>query len=565
MLNKNLIVIKLGRVASLALFLLTAILNNAGNAQTYDINNAIGKSHPWISDVNPAMVSFQYGQVSLGIRSFHIGFVPEQSFGINESHVSVSFPFLLPLELGLGADLRYYSAGIYSELNSSLLVSRKIASQLGVGVKVGLIRFGFSRDNFSEVHAHDPLLTGGLGKNGLNLGMGVFWNPGRLNIGLGVNHINQPDMGYHTTAPLLREISAAVGYSFGYITPTVLLQNDGINVHYGLAVSLQREGWGLVQLSFENTMPFKMEIQFSLSENNKLQYGLDLPRQNMAAVSMGSHEAIYTHIFDRGPEISEPELLLSTQHMQIYEEKVVRGMSADLYPSQLEHMTELAPEYLKTDGAFRNLLIVPTGPLSPFETPKIRQERHGKLGAEIRNKLKQHPGLSLILQTEESSMEDARALKAYLQKNGIASADRVGVASLNSTGTVSLTGFYSGQENQSRSKPRCSHEHLSISPMVSGRVRQVKEWTLEIKNSQQKTIRTLRGTEKLPEQLLWDWKDNWGELVPAGEYSCNFSITSMQGKAKASPLKKVTVTRINRTVVLQFKQEKNLQVNKLKP
>lgn len=565
MLNKKLTMIKFALVACFALFMLTAILNTAVDAQTYDINNVVGKSHPWISEVNPAMVSFQYGQVSLGIRSFHIGFVPDNSFGINESHVSVSFPFLLPLELGLGADLRYYSAGIYSELNSSLLVSRKIASQLGVGLKIGLVRFGFSRDNFSEAHAIDPLLAGSLGKNGLNFGMGAFWNPGNWSIGIGVNHVNQPDMGYQTAAPLLREISAAVGYSFGYITPTVLLQNDGMNVHYGLAVSLQREGWGLVQLSFENTMPFKMEIQFSLSENNKLQYGLDLPRQNMAAVSMGSHEAIYTHIFDRGPDIGEPELLLSTPFMQIFEEKVVRSMPADLYPSQLEHIAELAPEYLKTDGAFRNLLIVPTGPLSPSETLKIRQERHVKLGIEIRNKLKQHPGLSLILQTEESSMEDARALKSYLQKNGIVSGDRVGVASLNSTGTVSLTGFYSGQENQSHSKPRCSHEHLSISPMVSGRVRQVKEWTLEIKNSHNKTIRTIRGTEKLPEQLLWDWKDNWGELVPAGEYTCDLSIKSLRGQAKSSPSKKVTVTRINRTVVLQFKQEKNLQVNKMAP
>lgn len=552
-------------IYSIVVLLHCLILVRMSEAQTYDINNAAERTQPWISDVNPAMVSFQYGQVSLGLQSFHLGFLQDNALGLNESHISACFPFTLPFEIGIGCDVRYYSAGIYSELNSSLMLSRKIVSQFGVGVKIGLVRFGFGRDNFSAVHENDPLLSGGLGKNGMNIGIGTFWNPGRWAVGFGINHLNQPDMGYQTSAPLLREFSAAVGYSFGYITPTLLLQNDGMNVRYGLAVSVKRERWGLIRFSYENTMPFKMEIQFSLSENNKLQYGFDLPRQKMSSISMGSHEAVYTHIFDRGPDIGDPEILLSSNEMQIYEEKIIRSMPADMYPSQLERISELAPEYLKTEGSFRNLLIVPTGNLSQYENSKIRQERYIKLANEIRNKLSQHPSLNLILQTEESSLDDARVFKQFLLKNGIATAENIGVAALNSSGTVNLSGFYPGRENESRQKPRCSQENLSISLMVPGKIRNVKEWTLAIKDNQNKMIREFHGRDKLQEQVVWDWKNNWGELVQAGNYTCQLSVKTMSNSTKTASSQNITISKVNRKVVLKFKQDRNLQVNKLHP
>ncbi len=548
-----------------ALLILQALMSENCVAQTYDINNAAEKSHPWISDINPAMVSFQYGQVSLGFRSFHLGFLQDKALGLNESHISASFPFHLPLEIGIGCDLRYFSAGIYSELQSSLLFSRKIVSQFGIGLKVGLIRFGFSRDNFSTIHENDPLLSGNLGVNGLNIGAGAYWNPGNWSVGVALNHLNQPNMGYQTSAHLLRDISAAVGYRFGYITPTVLIQNDGLNVRYGLAISAKRERWGTIRFSYENTMPFKMEIQFSLSQNNKLQYGLDVPRQHMSSVSMGSHEAIYTHIFDRGPDIGQPEILLSTNEIQIFEENIVRSMPSDMYPSELERLTELAPDYLKTAGSFRNLLIIPTGNLSQYESEKIRQERYLRLGQEIQKKLSQHPGLQLILQTEETSLKDARAFKHFLQKHRIAVSDDIGIAALTSTGELNLSGFYPGKENETRQKPKCSQDHLSITMMVPGKIRHVKEWTLDIKNSRDKVIRSFQGRDKLLENIVWDWKNNWGELVPAGKYFCHLSLKTMSDQVKTSSSKEISVTKINRKIVLQFKRQRNLQVNKLVP
>lgn len=74
-------------------------------AQGFDISNAADVAHPWSSDINPAMVSFQYAQVALGLKVFHYGFLPDQNVGIQQTHINASFPFYLPYELAFGGDL----------------------------------------------------------------------------------------------------------------------------------------------------------------------------------------------------------------------------------------------------------------------------------------------------------------------------------------------------------------------------------------------------------------------------------------------------------------------------
>jgi len=171
-----------------------------------------------------------------------------------------------------------------------------------------------------------------------------------------------------------------------------------------------------IRFSFENTMPIKMEFQVNLSRDNSLQYGLDLPTEELSTVSMGSHEIVYNRILDRGPDIGQPKLTLSTNIMQIKEETIVRSMPPGLNHWQLENMNELVPEFLEANGKSRNLLVIPTGKLSEYETSAIRKKRYARLGEEARKKLQKNPNLKLVLQTEGNSLADARAIKQYLIK-----------------------------------------------------------------------------------------------------------------------------------------------------
>jgi len=243
-----------------------------GWAQGFNIYHPADVSRPWVTNINPAVISSQFSRVSIGLKVFHFGFLPQQNFEIRESHINASFPFYLPYDIGIGGDLRYFSAGIYSELSSSVMLSKRIKNNLSFGIKIGLARFGFSKQGFNLVHADDPLLQGGLATTSFNLGFGVYWNPDRWSVGLGVDHLNSPNVGRQTSAVLPPEISAAVGYQFGSIMPALLLHHDGTFARYGVAVSYNHYRYGQFRLSFENTMPIKLTVQLNLSRDNSLEY-----------------------------------------------------------------------------------------------------------------------------------------------------------------------------------------------------------------------------------------------------------------------------------------------------
>jgi len=531
-------------------------------AQGFNVYNAADISQPWVSEINPAVISSQYSRVSLGLKVFHFGFLPDQSFEIRESHVNASFPFSLPMDLGGGCDLRYFSAGIYSEITGSLMLSRRIQNNLSLGIKIGFGRYGFAKQDFNLVDVNDPLLIGSLAKTSFNLGFGAFWNPDRWSIGLGIDHLNRPNIGRQTNATLPQEISAAIGYKFGRIMPTLLLHHDGNFARYGLAVSVNHDRFGIFRFAFENTMPIKMEVQFNLSRDNSLQYGFDLPAEELSTVSLGSHEIVYNRILGRGPDIGQPKILLSTNEMRIQEETIVRSMSPGLNQWQIENLNELVPDYLEANGNYRNLLIVPTGILNQYETETIQKQRYAKLSEEIKQKLQKNPELNLILQTDDQSLSDARALKQFLLRNGIKD---IGIAKVNPSDKVKLEGFESGQKTKIRKKPSCSVDKLAITFELSGKVRKVKEWNVTIKNDQEEVIRTYKGKDRLPDQMEWDWKNEWGELVLPGQYSCSLTVKSMSGVEKSSMSLPISITRLNRSVYLRFTQESKLQASKIVP
>ena len=229
---------------------------------------------------------------------------------------------------------------------------------------------------------------------------------------------------------------------------------------------------------------------------------------------------------------------------------------------QLENIDELIPEYLKTNGNSRNLLIIPTGALNQYETKKIKMQRYARLSEEIKQKLQENPGLKLILQTDAQSLADARALKQYLLRDGIKD---IGIAKVNSANKVKLDGFETGQLSKTRKKPSCSVEKLAISFDLPGKVRKVKEWNLTVRNDKNEVIRTYKGKDRLLDRMEWDWKNEWGELVLPGQYSCSLTVKSMSGLEKSSKSLPINITRLNRSVYLRFTQQSKLQANKITP
>jgi len=545
---------KSARIIILFLFIAGVSVPTMLLGQAPELLNSAERGQPWISAVNPAVLSFQDARVSMGLKAFQFGFLPGQALELRESHINLSLPFYLPYELGIGADLRYYSAGIYSEVQGALMLSRRMFDQFSVGLKLGLIGTGFSRHDFNLVDANDPLINDNLWKNSLNVGLGAFWSPGHWSVGLGFDHLNQPDLGLHSQAKLPLDISASLGYRFRHFMPTLLIQDDGVSLRYGLAFSLIHQNMGLVRFSYENDVPFKLEAQLNLTRNSSLQYGLDLPSETVRSVSLGTHELVYTYTFEREPDIGQPEILLSTRQLKILEETIIRSMPSNLTLAAVENSEEVAAEYLDNQIHLQNSLVVKAGALlDQAETPPEQRQRHVHLGSTIQQVLKNNPDLRVILHTDESSLTDARQLKNYLITENIVSPAKIGIAKLKISDQANLVGFIPGQEVKTNESPRLSTADLKLNFKVPGRTRRLKTWKLVIQNKDKQVVKTYQGNGSLPDKLVWDWKNDQGQLTPPGEYHSFLTVQALSGKSKTSQSPQFNIVCHKRTVKLEFK------------
>jgi hypothetical protein len=530
-------------------------------AQTTDLQNVANWRHPWVSATNPATIPWQPARISLGLKAFQMGFLPDQSLGLHESRINGSLPCFLPFDLGVGIDLKYYTAGAYSEMAGGFLLARRLFNTLALGAKVGFVQIGFSRDNFNLVNPADPLLARSLSKTSFDWGLGLQWNPGKLALGAGFEHLNQPDVGIEHGVRLPMAIYGAVGYQLGPVTPAFLFRHDGQLARYGMDLALTAPRLGSLHLAYQTEMPFKMEVQFNLNPNHQLHYGIDLPHGEISAVSLGSHELAYTYVMGNGPEIGQPELIISSNELKIREETIVRSLPGDILPTDLANSGEVIPEFLRPEGRLNNVLVITAGALSDSESTTLRTERYVTLAKEIRNWVHQHPDLKIVIRTNQSTVKDARTIKHFLETKKIVVGERIKLAEFPDSGALDFTGFHSGKEITTRKGPNLSEEKLVIRLVVPGKTRKLSGWTISILNEKNRSIRLFTGKNKLPEELTWDWRDAAGKLIEPGRYKCKLVVQTESGPPKhaISPILKVTY--LKRTVTLKFQHQPKMLIS----
>lgn len=536
-----------GRSSWLLILLLPVLAPAAG------LNHwpATGLTHPWATSVNPALISWQNSRVSLGHKVYHLGFLPDNSLGLRESHINASFPYQLPLNLGIGLDLQYYAAGIYSEFFSAIMLSREFMRQFSLGLKLGVEQRAFAKDNFVLADQNDPLLSKGLSHVNMNLGCGLYWRPGRFSVGLGLDHLNQPNIAMQAKALMPLEISGAIGYDFGWLQPAIRIHDQGDGLQFGLTLSTVHQRLGSLRLSFENNMPVHLEASIALGKLSSLQYGFDLAGAATKAVSYGSHELVYTHILGQEPDILPPEILFSTAKLEIVEETVVRAMASGLNPDRLIKLAELAPEFLDVQRKPLGLVIVSPNLPARNDNTENRNHHFAQLAGEIKTLLQQNPDLKIVLRLQSEDKQDAVAFRNYLNSQGVPG-DRIALGKINSTGAPELSGFTPGRQMVTRKKPELSHGQLLIDFSVPGRSKRLKNWRFTIVNQNGKKVRTFTGKDRLPETLVWNWQNETGHVVPPGNYTGMLQMEAKSGKTITAQAPALAVQFIKRTVNLRF-------------
>lgn len=526
-------------------------------AQGVGFWNPADLSMPWTSSVNPAVISYQETKFSVGLKVPHVGFVPDDPFDLRENHVNVNLPFFLPGRIGLGVDMRYYKAGINTEIATALLLSREVVRGFSVGLKLGIENRAFDKNGFNIVDGNDPVLTGSLSANSPNLGLGLFWRSGNFSFGVGLDHLNRANIGLGSKALLPREMAAAVGYRIGSITPTFVVHDDGLRTRMGFFFAFAPSRSANFRIGHETSMPLKLEATIQLRNNHSLGYTIDLPTENTRDVSSGSHEFVYSKVISS--EIGTPELILPIGKLEVVQEKVTRGMPADIGLADLASNPDLIQQFLSPVGLRHNLMVIPAGALGPNETVEGRVERFREYAGAIVEQLNGTSDLEVIVRADDKTMPEAALLRKYLQQGSLIDSSRIHVVKLASPGWPNLWGFEPGRVTVRRKRPTLSSPGLQIQVQVPGKSRRVKRWGLRILDASQNVVREYSGKEMLPATLSWNWRNPNDQLVPPGFYTLDLRVQCQSGKIKAAKPARVEVTYIKRSVNLHFKEDREME------
>ncbi len=523
-------------------------------AQNQILANPTDLTHPWISNVNPAVIPFQNSQIALGIKILHWGFFQDQTFGLRENGFNISFPFLLPRQIGLGLDVRQFDASVYSELSASILVGKEIHDRLAVGVKLGVEQRSLDRGKFNLVDPNDPLLqTGSLDQYKLNTGAGLFWNPDKFTAGIAVDHLNRANVARDGKFLLPRELSAAMSYRLGFLTPSVIVHHDGLDWNAGFAIAAVKPRLGMLRLGYENTLPIKLEAEFNLSRKSKLGYAYDFATAGTRVASMGSHQVTFDYIFGRAPEIGIPVLFASTNALNILIETITRSTPVQLPPEVLAGITDLTPEHLAPAPFLEDgNVVITAGKLHEGESAADTQNRYHAFAVAIARLLREQPNSRIILRADAASAPDAEALERFLNKQlGLTFNDNIS-DKFHSTGRLALEDFKPGSRSITRKAPRLSSERVIFDLQVPGRTRHTRNWLFKIAGPSGKAVRVFSGKGNLPSALEWDWRNAKGRVISPGIYQCRLILRSRSGKVNVSAPVRLAVYLTRRQVIMNF-------------
>jgi hypothetical protein len=538
----------------LSLNLLGFSLVREATAQNQFLANPTDLTHPWISNVNPAVIPFQNSQLALGIKILHWGFLPDQTFGLRENGFNISFPFLLPQQIGFGLDVRQFDASVYSEFSASTLVGKEIYNRLAVGVMFGVEQRSLDRGKFNLVDPNDPLLqTGALAQYKLNTGVGLFWSPGKFTSGIAVDHLNRSNVARDGKFLLPRELSGAMSYRLGFLVPSVVVHRDGLDWNVGFAITAAKPKLGTLRLAYENSLPIKLEAEFNLSRNSKLNYAYDFATAGTRVASMGSHQVTFNYIFGRAPEIGDPVLFASTNALNIIIETITRSTPRQLAPEVLATVADLTPDYL-TPAPFLEdgNVVITAGKLREYESTLDTQNRYHALAVAIASILRENPHSKIIMRADAESAADAEALERFLNKQlGLVFKNDV-VDKFQSTGRLALEDFKPGYRSITRKEPRLSSEHVTFDLQVPSRTRHTQKWLFKITGPAGKAVRIFSGKGNLPNALEWDWRNDKGRVVSPGIYQCRLILRSKSGKVNVSAPVRLAVYLTRRQVIMNF-------------
>ena len=529
--------------------------------------------------LNPSIASYQYSMLQVGMRFFHLGFIDGDAARFRLNYISLILPRWLPANLAFAGHAQSISMPIYSQSYVSVAVSRRFHRQVSVGLKGGLLSKSYDQSEFNLVDPDDPLFRDHRRFTRFDLGAGVtFWPSPFVSVALSRDHWNRPNVALSQPAFQLQpENHIAVAFHFGSLSTAFVTQKREQGLFVGGFVEMSDPELGFARLNVDE-LAVQLEGRIRVRGPLNLNYAFSYPTGDLRGETSGSHEFALVFEFDRltrlprldkSPEFryefqasSYPEPSQARAHvradvetLEIINQRLQRTVAADV-PL---HALSAIPSY--DLGVLDSSFAAPKLPLylSPIISADTTAALAGSYSNQYWHSLRQLTATMNQVSVSEAAIvaspfarPRAVSLRNYLLQNTPLGLANLQVGEPRFASRMDSLLFYRPSSNRIIIpteemlvlNPSGAIFHIATANFSAPPVR----WQLTVEREDGSTIWKMEGRARIPNQLVWNWRDGNDELVTPGYYRYFFSWYAADGTMHSSPARKFYVKRLQRTI-----------------
>lgn len=533
-----------------------------------------GAQVPWIANVsdaedfrsvftNPAVLSFAPPHVAVGAEVLHVG-AEDEGLGLSRGHLSVASPTRMP---GLGFSVRYLRTPRFSDMTLQLQAGRRLWRGLALGANAGVRQLHYDPSGFNLEIPDDPLLAIRQSKLVATLGMGAFAHIGRsLTAGLSIEDLNRPNVSLSSTSTYSQPFALHGG---------VKLYLGGLRVGVGARTISGRVSWiasaerwfdaeramlRVLALSQQAAFEGQLEIRGGVA----LDYRFTYPWNDLRLASTGTHHVSIVARLARLPDLPPQRRLADWRH-----EPTPRGLVVGPAPYRPDlprfatsipkrpydpedlvallsnpdsvlvtwYVVERRVDSLVTAEEIRSLpaflvgmadtarcepyeprtepsaVLSAAGPVDPRRVynPEYRE----KLRALMQSAARDSATLPIISSPGAEQRLYEVAELARTSTNLLRLEQPVIESDADSLAWTRLRGDLEGQSTCTALSSPTIRFLLTWPQGVAW-----ASWRLEIRDSDDELFHALSGEGPPPTELVWDWRNEYGELLAPDYYLC---------------------------------------------
>ncbi|MDZ7344364.1 MAG: hypothetical protein ONA90_07600, partial [candidate division KSB1 bacterium] len=528
---------------------------------------------------NPSIASYQPSMLQVGMRFFHLGFIDGEAARFRLNYVSLILPRWLPAELAFAAHAQSISMPIYSQSYVSAAVSRRFHKMVAVGLKAGLLSKSYDPSEFNLDDLDDPLFRDQPRLTRVDLGGGItIWPSPFVSVALGRDHLNRPNVALGEPAFQLQpENHIAVAFHFGNLRTAFVTQNREQGLYVGGFAEVSDPELGFARLGVDE-LAVQLEGRIRVRGPLNLNYAFNYPTGDLRGETSGSHEFALVFEFDRltrlprlekppvfrydfqassPPEPSPPRahVRADVETLEIINQRLQRTIAPDVP----RHALAAIPSY--DLGVLDSSLTAPKLPLylSPIISADTSAALRGSYSTQYWHSLRQLAATMNQVPVSEAAIiaspfarPRAVSLRNYLLQNTPLGLGKIQVGEPRFASRMDSLLFYRPEGNRIIMpteerlvlNPSAAIFHIATANFSSPPLR----WQLIVEREGGTAIWKMEGRARMPNQLVWNWRDSNGELIAPGYYHYYVSWQAADGTTHTSPVRKFYVKKLQRTI-----------------